>query len=333
MIELLHKLTDIDGISGDEQQVAQFIKNKINDYCDSVTTDSMGNIIAFKKGKLTPNKKVMFSAHMDEVGFIITYLDDNGYGKFSTVGGIDSAVLPSKPVRIANTDIKGTIATVPVHLTDADARTKAIKTENMNLDFMGQDVKIGDYVAFDREFTHLGGDIVSAKAIDDRIGCAMLINLIHTELEFDCYFVFTVCEEIGARGAVTSTYSVEPDVAFVIESTTAADIPTSEDEEQVCKIGNGPVLSFMDKGAIYDRGLFDMAIGLCKDADIKCQTKNMVAGGNDSQAVTVSKKGVKTLAISLPTRYLHSPSCAISMGDVENTEKLLKLLADNLGAI
>ena len=180
---------------------------------------------------------------------------------------------------------------------------------------------------FDSEFVELGGNCVKSKAIDDRAGCAIMIQLIREGVEYDTYFVFNVQEEVGLRGSTASSFSVAPDFAIVLEATTASDIDGVSGAKKVCSLGKGPVVGFMDRSTVYDKELYRMAFESAEELGIPCQTKTMIAGGNDSGAIHKSRGGVRTIAVSVPCRYIHSPSCVINKEDFENTLTLTRELA------
>lgn len=332
MKELLKELCLADGVSGDESTVRELIISKIKDVCE-YSTDNLGNLICFKKGRKTPDKKLMICAHMDEVGFIITNIRGDGTLGFANVGGIEPTVVIGRQVRVGKERISGVIGSTAVHNLNSEQRKKAPDTESLYIDIGADDraeakkyVSLGDCTYFDSEFTELGSHRIKSKALDDRAGCAMMIELLHEELEYDTYFVFNVQEEIGLRGAAASSYSVAPDYAIVLETTTAADIYGAAEDKKVCILGNGPVVSFMDRRTMYDKELFRLAFDIAEEQGLPCQTKTMIAGGNDAGAVHISGKGVRTMAVSLPCRYLHSPSSVIDTSDLENTYKLVKTL-------
>ena len=327
MKELLKELCLTDGISGDESAVRDLIISKIKDVCQ-YSIDNLGNLICFKKGSKSPEKKLMICAHMDEVGFMVTYIRSDGTLSFGNVGGIDPSVAIGRPVRVGKDRISGVIGSTAVHNLSKEQREKAPKTDSLYIDIGAKDkadaekyVSLGDCVYFDSEFTELGQHRVKAKAIDDRAGCAIMIKLLHEKLDYDTYFVFNVQEEIGLRGSTVSSFSVAPDYAIVLEATTAADIDGVSGEKRVCELGSGPVVSFMDRSTIYDKELYQLAFAIAT-----CQTKTMIAGGNDAGAIHVSGKGVRTIAISVPCRYLHSPSSVIELSDLTSSYKLVKNL-------
>ncbi|MDO4742710.1 MAG: M42 family metallopeptidase [bacterium] len=334
MKDLIKQLCGLNGVSGREGSVSDYIFEQIKDYAD-VNIDTMGNIIAFKKGKKSAGKRIMVDAHIDEVGFIITSVDERGMCKFSTVGGIDIGVMCGKRVLI-NDSIAGVISSKPIHMLDADQRKKMPKPEDLYIDIGAESrqealqyVNPGDVAVFDAGFYECG-EMMVGKALDDRVGCAVLINLIKQKSEYDFYATFTVQEEVGLRGAKTAAYSVDPDSAIILETTTAADIAGVADNETVCRVGSGAVISFMDRSTLYDRGYYDMAFEVADRNNIKCQAKSAVAGGNNAGAVHSSRSGVRTVALSLPCRYIHSQSCAASYSDVEALYNLAKAMIEEI---
>lgn len=340
MKELLKELCLINGVSGDETAVRERIIEKIKDVCE-YRVDSLGSIICFKKGRKTPEKKLMICAHMDEVGFIITAFRPDGTLSFGSVGGIDPAVVIGRQVQVRNyltgETFFGVVGSTAVHNLSKEQREKAPRTDSLYIDIGAEDkaqaekmVNPGDCAYFVSEFTELGSRRVKSKAIDDRAGCAMMIKMLQEELEYDTWFVFNVQEEIGLRGSTASAFAVAPDFAVVLEATTAADIDGASGAKRVCQLGNGPVVSFMDRSTMYDKELYRLAFDIASEEGIPCQTKTMIAGGNDAGAIHISGKGVRTIAVSVPCRYLHSPSCVIETADLENSYKLVKKLSERI---
>ena len=335
MKELLKELCLADGVSGDEGTVRELIINRIKDVCD-FRVDNLGSIICFRKGRKPAPKKLMICAHMDEVGFMITSVRNDGTLSFGCVGGIDPSVIIGRQVRVGKERINGVVGSTAVHNLSKEQREKAPETDSLYIDIGAADkaeaekyVSPGDCAYFSSEFTELGTRIKS-KALDDRAGCAMMIELIREEPEYDTYFVFNVQEEIGLRGSAASAFAVAPDYAIVLEATTAADIDGAAGAKRVCELGRGPVVSFMDRHTIYDKELYRLAFDIAKEEGLPCQTKTMIAGGNDAGAIHVSGRGVRTIAVSLPCRYLHSPSSVIESADLESTYRLVKLLSKRI---
>ncbi|MBQ7959584.1 MAG: M42 family metallopeptidase [Oscillospiraceae bacterium] len=334
---MLKELCLLNGGSGDEKAVREFIINEIKDYCD-YRTDNLGNLICEKKGKETPKSKIMIAAHMDEVALIITSVKSDGSLAFSAVGGIEPATIMGK--RVTVNGLSGVIGSPAVHNLSASEKDENPKMSSLYIDIGAENkeeaekyVSLGDMAYFDSEFIELGDGKIRCKAIDDRAGCGMMIDMIKGDIPFDTTFVFTVQEEIGTRGAKTSTFSVNPDIAIVLETTTAADIPLSEGDKKVCIQKKGAVVSFMDRGTIYDRELYKLAFSVANQKGIPVQTKSVVAGGNDSGAIHITGDGVRTMAISIPCRYLHSPSCVADKSDIKACYDLCLAVLSEVGKL
>lgn len=335
MKELLKELCLINGVSGDESAVREFIIDKVKDCCE-YRVDPLGSLICFRRGRKSSEKKLMICAHMDEVGFIVTYINADGTLCFDEVGGVNTTVAIGRQVKVGKNGISGVVGSTAVHNLTKEQKDKAPEYDGMYIDIGAHDreeamqyVSLGDCVYFDSEFTEFGVNIKS-KAIDDRVGCAMMIRLIQEQPEYDTYFVFNVQEEIGLRGSGASAFSVAPDFAIVLEATTAADIDGAGGAKRVCCLGDGPVISFMDRRTIYDKELYALAMDTAKELSLCCQTKTKIAGGNDAGAVHISGSGVRTIAVSLPCRYLHSASCVIAERDLEPSYQLVKRLAERI---
>jgi putative aminopeptidase FrvX len=331
--ELLKKLSEARGVSGHEDEVREIILEEIRPYAEKIEVTPLGNIIAFRKGKNRAPKKLMISAHMDEVGLIVTHITDEGLLKFSTVGGIDRRVLPGKSVTIGK-NVHGVVGLKPIHVLKKDEREKSVPLEELYIDIGALTreeaqaaVLPGDTATFNSVFQTENGTIVG-RALDDRAGCAILIELMRCEPKYDTVFAFVVQEEVGLNGAKTAAYSVEPDAAIVVEATTAADVPGVEEAKQVCRLGSGPAVSFMDRRTVYDREYYRLAFRAAEKAGVKCQAKQAATGGNDAGAIHPSRGGVRTAAVSLPCRYLHSAVGIISQEDYFAALKLIETLAE-----
>ena len=338
MLDTLKTLCALDGVSGDEGRVRDCIISLVSPYAGEVATDVMGNVIVLKRGAKTPEKKIVLCAHMDEVGIIVTGITDDGCLKFAMAGGVDSRVVAGKTVFIGKNRVFGVIACKAMHFIKGKDRDKAVETEELYID-IGADnkedaaklVSPGDTGAFDGDIQEFGDGYIKAKAIDDRIGCAVLIELIKSELPIDCGFVFSVQEEVGLRGAYTAAYGTRPDIALMIEGTTAADFPAVAESKKICKSGKGVVIPFMDGGTIYDRELFGLLTGVAEKNGIPWQTKNVIAGVTDGAAFQRSRAGVKTAGIAAPVRNLHSPSSVAKVSDMEAVLRLAGLFLDEIG--
>lgn len=334
--ELLKRLCTADGISGSEDEVRDIIIKEISPFADTVDVDNMGNVIVFKKGRKTPSKKLLVSAHMDEVGFIVTHINSDGTVRFAPVGGVNDSAAFAKYVKIGAKKIHGVVNAKPVHLLKDDERKKCPPIDSLSID-IGSDskeetqkhVSLGDMIVFDSLYENRDGRVIS-KAIDDRFGCLVLIEMIKSELEYDMYFSFVVQEEVGLRGAKAAAFTVAPDCAVVVEATTASDVPFAEDEKRVCLVGGGAVISFMDRSTIYDREYYRLAFECAEALGVKAQTKTMIAGGNDAGAIHCSRGGVRTLAVSVPCRYIHSSSSLASAEDMEAVFAVVKASAEKI---
>ncbi len=330
MVELIKRLCCADGVSGDEGSIRDIIISEIENHCE-YSIDALGNIIAFKKGKKQPTVKLMIDAHTDEVGFIITDITDNGFLKFKTVGGINTEAMLSRRVRI-NGSVIGVIGSKPIHLVGKDETAKLPKADSLYIDIGLCDksealqlVSIGDRGVLLSDFC-MAGDKLLSKALDDRLGCAVLVNLLKSYDEYDFYATFTVQEEVGLRGAKTAAFKVNPDAAIMIDSTTASDIAGIPEDKTVSNLGKGAVVSFMDRATLYDRDYYNAAI----NSGITCQPKRAVAGGNNAGAVHLSREGVRSLAISTPCRYIHSAASVADINDVYSVLSLTEYMIDGI---
>lgn len=332
MISTLKNLCTLSGVSSFEDEVRDYIKQRVAPHADEVRVDAMGNLIVFKKGVKSTGNKLMLCAHMDEVGLIVKSITDEGYLKFGCVGGIDRRVLLGKQVALGDQKVPGIIGLKAIHLTTAEERKQVPKLDEYYIDIGAKDresaeklVQLGDCGVFVSDAVEFGHGMLKAKAIDDRVGCAVLVKLLEEDLPMDCTFVFSVQEEVGTRGAFGAAFSVTPEIAMVLEGTTAADNPALDEHCQVCWPGKGPVISWMDGGAIYDRGLFELLRNLADENDIPWQMKHYLAGGTDAKAIQRTKAGVRVTGLSAAVRYLHAPSSVASISDMEYMLTLTRL--------
>lgn len=333
MVNLVKELCSLNGTSGREEEVRNYIISKIEGKCE-YKVDPMGNVLCFKKGKNTPKNKVMLSAHMDEVGFIVTYITDDGYIKFSNVGGVNNKVIVGRTVCFSQSKrfVKGVIGLKAVHLAGSE-KGKVPDVSDMYIDIGATSkeeaesfVSIGDSAYFVSTPELFGDNKIKAKAIDDRFGCAVMLKMIEKDLPFDTHFSFLVQEEVGLRGAGAAAYTVAPDYAIVLEATTASDVAGVGDSDSVCKLGQGAVVSFMDRSTVYNLDMFKRAFEIANEKSIMCQPKTTVAGGNDAGAIHKSNGGIKTLTISLPCRYIHSASSVADIRDMKCCAELAEAL-------
>ena len=329
---LLEKLSNARGVSGNEAEVREILIDAVKDHVDEYRVDTMGNLITLKKarGSRSANSKVMIAAHMDEVGLMIVHHESNGLVRFRKVGGIDDRVLLSKVVLIGKDKIPGIVGVKPVHLLKKKEREQVMDCDSMTLDIGAKSkeeaqalVKVGDYATFATEFGAMGEGLVKGKALDDRAGCAMLVEILRRDYPLDVYGVFSAQEEVGGRGARVAAYSLDANYAFALESTVCDDSPKTQDVSPVTRLGNGPAITFMDNGLIADRRLVNLLIETAKENRIPYQFKQAVAGGTDAGRIHLAKEGVPSVAVAVPTRYIHSPVSMLSQQDFENTTALM----------
>ncbi|MGM0420504.1 MAG: M42 family metallopeptidase [Bacillota bacterium] len=333
---LLEKLVNAAGVSSREKEVRNIIRDEIEARVDDIYTDKMGNLIAVK-GKDKTGPKLMLAAHMDEVGLMITEITSDGLLKFQPVGGIDRRVLVSKPVAIGEDKMAGVIGAKAIHLQKKDERKQPISFDNLYIDIgvSSKDeaekyVELGDTASFNTVYEELGNGRVLGKAFDDRVGCALMAELTKHDFANPVYFVFTVQEEVGLRGAGTAAYAINPDLALVLEGTTAADVPENKPHRHSTTLGAGPALTLMDRTVIASRDILTGLIEVAEENEIEYQFRRTDAGGNDAGVINLSREGVPAAVISLPCRYIHSPISLIDLNDYAKMEKLVKLYLDRL---
>lgn len=336
---LLKALCEANGVSGNEGAVRKVILEQITPLADDIQIDSIGNILALKKGRSSA-KKVMLAAHMDEVGLIISGITEKGFLEFKTVGGIDTRVLISKRVAVGERRVKGVIGIKAIHLQEKSERETVPKVKNLFIDIGAKDreeaeglVKLGDYAAFDTEFAEFGAGKIKAKAIDDRAGCLVLMDLMNQTCRYDTYFCFTVQEEVGLRGAQVAARRIMPDIALVLEATTCSDVFGSQPHEYVTQLGGGVAVSFMDWSTIVPHTFYSWLYETAQREGIPVQYKNTTMGGNDAGAIHIAGRGVKTASLSIPCRYLHSPAGVAAWADLDAMEALAKLFMERIDEV
>jgi Cellulase M and related proteins len=335
MLDTLETLCCLDGVSGSEDEIRDYVLERCLPFADEIKSDPMGNLLVFKKGAKAPAHRVMLCAHMDEVGLIVTQITDDGYLKFDFAGGVDRRVILGKRVFVGAERVLGVVGMRPFHLVKAGQEQKIPPLEELYIDIGASDraeaeamVRPGDCVAFDDTVTRFGDGFLKAKAIDDRVGCAAMLELIESELACDCWFAFTVQEEVGSRGAVVAARIAEPEIALILEGTTSCDMPDVTGVDKVCCPGKGVVIPFMDKSTIYNRELVVLLTALADKNGMRWQTKSRVAGGTDAAAVQRTGCGAKVAALSVAVRNLHSPACVAKIGDCEDQLKLARLFLE-----
>ncbi|MGC9360983.1 MAG: M42 family metallopeptidase [Anaerolineae bacterium] len=345
MINLLQRLSDAISLSGDEGAVRDILRDEVAPHCDDIRVDALGNLICHKsaKGDVAPDawpRKVMVTAHMDEVGLMITHINEDGSLRFGAVGGIDPRILVAKRVVIGEKAVPGVIGARPIHLTKAEDRKKVLGMDELTIDIGVKDkdaaaalVSPGDYAGFDTRFQILdetGLGTAMGKAFDDRVGCAVLAQLVQGGYPFDLYAVFTAQEEVGLRGATVAAQAIEPDVGFALEGTICDDLPKDEDVSPVTVLGDGPAITLMDHSFIADRRLVNHLVHTAEARSLPYQFKRAVAGGTDSGAMHLAGEGVPAVTVAVPARYIHGPVGMISLADYRATVALMRAALETL---
>ncbi|HPT84592.1 MAG TPA: M42 family metallopeptidase [Bacillota bacterium] len=343
--ELLSKLSHAFGPTGCEYEVKDIIKEEIEGLADEIYTDRLGNLIAVVRGK--GEGRLMLAAHTDEVGFMITNIDDDGTLRIDAVG-IDPRVMCGRQVVVGNdprngakekTRVYGIVGSKPIHLQGGDEGSRANKIEDLYIDIGATDrgdaekyVQPGDYGTFVTEFKELEGGLIMGKAIDDRFGCAVMVETIKwlrsekVTPPCDVYFAFTVREENGLSGARVAAFEINPTKAIVLEATAVADIAEVPDSMRVAELGKGGAISLMDRATIYSTELVNHAFEVAKKYGIKCQPKRYVSGGTDAGVIHRTREGVPTLGISAPCRYIHSATSVFHRDDYDSVCQLVRHL-------
>ncbi len=324
MKQLLQTLTDTFSPSGNEEPVRSLILKEVRDAADETRVDALGSLIV-RKGKLTDassgGRRIMIAAHMDEIGLMVTHVDDKGFVRFAAIGGVYPRHLPGGRVRFAS-GLSGVIGLEPTdHGNDVPGLDK------MFIDIGASSrkdcpVKVGDVASFERPFLDLG-DRVVAKSMDDRVGCAVAIQALRTlkSTPHEVYFVFTTQEEVGTRGAQTSAYGIDPDLGFSIDVTGWGDTPGKKDLS--VDLGSGPAIKIRDGGMLSDPRVVEWMTRAADKARIPYQREVLLGGTTDARAMQLVRSGIPVGCISIPCRYVHSPSEMVDMRDVQNAVKLV----------
>ncbi len=329
---LLAELSAAFGVSGREGEVRELIQKEIADHADKTEIDTIGNLLVYKEG--TAEKPViMLSAHMDEVGFMVADIEENGFIKFHKVGAIDDRVLASKVVEIGPHKVKGIIGAKAIHLQKMEERKKTLLIDQLYIDIgaAGREeakkhVKVGDYITFVSEPSLFGDGNFKGKALDNRVGCYILTELLKERLPLSLWGAFTVQEEIGLRGAGVAAYKINPDLSIVIETTMAADYLDNDSRHHVTELGKGPAVTFMDASFISHRQFYEFVLAAAEKNHIPYQLRRFSGSGTDAGRISLARTGVPTCVLSIPCRYLHAPVSVIKLADVENLLRLLKAI-------
>lgn len=328
---LLHRLSELPGPSGDEARVRSAIREAVAAHADELRSDPLGNLIVTRRARQGAGEgpAVMIAAHMDEVGLIVTRVTKSGLLRFKKVGGIDDRLLPAKGVRVGKDGIPGVIGSKPVHLQEAAERSKVVEADDLYIDIGATSkeqaekyVGPGDYATFDTRCEPFGEGLLKGKAFDDRAGCAILADLLSGDYPVTLHACFTVQEEVGLRGAQVAAYACDPDVALVLEGTTCADLPGTDEHGYSTVLGGGPALTWIDSSMLPHRGLVRHVARLAERHGIPHQFKRAALGGTDGGRIHLAREGVPTAVISVPCRYIHAPAAVLSYADLGSAADL-----------
>jgi putative aminopeptidase FrvX len=335
-IAMLEKLSNANGVSGNEQEIRTIIQEYIKPLVDEIKVDAMGNLLALKHARSSNPVKVMMAAHMDEVGFMLVEEDGDGLFSFALVGGVDERQLLSKEIGIGKERVPGIIGSKPIHLLEADEIHNKVSVHSMRVDVApanSKKVKPGDYGTFSTRFKR-AGELLFGKALDDRLGVACLIEILKVipdHIEF--LAAFTVQEEIGLRGARVAAYAFNPDLAIVLDSTPAFDMPRPDGLENTqynSRLGAGPAIYLSDAGTLSDPRLIRFLVQTAEKNQIPFQFRQPGGGGTDAGAIHKTRSGIPSVSVSIPGRYAHTPVLLASIQDWENTIRLLIAALKNI---
>lgn len=332
---LLKRLSEGAGVPGREEGIRELISAELEGVVDSLETDAMGNLIAHKKAAGEGAKRVMLAAHMDEIGFYVRFIDDNGFLRVQNVGGFDTRNLFARQVTVhmsTGGELVGVMnpGVKPVHIASAEDRKKVpelaefIVDTGLDAETVKEKVRLGDPVTLRQPFVDLG-KVVTGKAMDDRVNCFILIELLKAlnSPAHDVYAVFTVQEEVGLRGAQTAAFAIEPDIGIALDTTLAVDVPGTPSEQRVTLLGSGVALKVMDSASISTRWLLDEFVALAEEKSVPYQFELLPLGGTDAGAVQRSRGGVASVTLSIPSRYVHTVTEMVAKADVEASLALL----------
>ncbi|MDO5022104.1 MAG: M42 family metallopeptidase [Eubacteriales bacterium] len=332
----LKTLCELNGPSGNEQPVRKYILEEAKKLCEDVRIDRMGNVICKKKGKNPDAPHVALSAHMDEVGFIVWGHTEDGMLRIRPIGGIDPRVVVSKWV-LVNGETPGIIGAKAIHLQTREDRQKLLNFSSLYIDIGAKNKEeamekapLASYASFVSNYEEFGEGFVVSKALDDRVGCYNLLRILKNDYPCDISVCFVNQEEVGLRGSTTAAYLVDADIAVVLEGTACNDLGDTPENQHILTPGEGVAVSFMDRASIADRDLFNSMLNIAKEHNIKAQVKRGVTGGNDATSFQLARGGAKTIVLSVPCRYIHSPSSVCNLSDVDSQYALADAFLNTL---
>ena len=320
----LKRLTEAFGPSGCEGEVRALLREEAQKLCGDVSVDRAGNLVCFRRGKDPTKPGVLVAAHMDEIGFMVTGHTEDGLLRFKPVGGVDPRVAVSKWVVLGRERLPGVIGALAIHLQTPADREKVLDYDQLFIDIGAADAKeaeklcpVGTYAVFDTPFAEFGEGLVSARALDDRVGCWSLLKVLQSDYAGDLCCVFVTQEEVGLRGSRAAAFTAQPDIALVLEGTSANDLGNIKAREQVCVPGQGVAVSFMDLASIADRELYQRMLFIAREEGIPHQVKRGITGGNDAASFQRTGRGARTCVLSVPCRYIHSGVSVASLKDIQ----------------
>lgn len=332
-VKVLERLSNACGVAGREDEVRVLMKDLLKPNVDEVQEDRLGNVIGVRRG-MNDSPKVMVAAHMDEIGLMVKNVTAEGFVQFVKIGGIDDRILIAQKVIIhtANRPLTGIIGSKPPHILKAEEKKKVIEAEALFIDVgassnkeaVKMGIRVGDTVSFDINFTRIGDDVVVGKAFDDRVGCAVLATVMERLSDVDCtiYAVGTIQEEVGLRGAATAAFSLFPDVGIALDATVAGGVPGVKEVETSIKMRRGPAITVADRGLITHPRVLQLLVDAAEKNRIPYQLEAGLPGSTDAARIALTREGIPSGVISIPTRYIHSPISMLSLDDAENAAKL-----------
>ncbi|MEM3597103.1 MAG: M42 family metallopeptidase [Candidatus Bathyarchaeia archaeon] len=333
LAETLEKLSNACGVAGREEEVRKLMRSMLEKCADEVKEDKLGNVIAIRKGEKNA-PKVMLAAHMDEIGLLVKTISKEGFLQFAKIGGIDDRILLAQKVLVYTEKgpLHGIIGSKPPHIQKEEERKRIMTYDELFIDIGAGSqeearkigVKIGDPVAFDIKFARVNKDVVIGKAFDDRVGCAVMVEAMKLLKNAECtvYAVGTVQEEVGLRGATTAAFGINPDVGIALDVTVAGDMPGVKEVEAPIKLRKGPAIEVADMGLITHPKVLRLLIDAAEENKIPYQLETGLPGSTDAARIALTREGVPSGVISVPTRYIHSPTSLLSLKDAENAVKL-----------
>ena len=337
-IALLKLICETAGAPGFEERVRQLVLKEIDGIVDEISIDNLGNVTAIKHGK-SSEKKVMIAAHMDEIGFIVTHIDDNGFVRFHTLGGFDPKTLTAQRVILhGEKDLIGVMGSKPIHVMSTEERNKVPKTTDYFIDLgmskkeVEKYISIGNPITRERKLIEMG-DCVNCKSLDNRVSVFILIETLKRlkSFPYDIYAVFTVQEEVGIRGAQVSAMEIKPDFGFGLDTTIAYDVPGASTHEKITELGKGAAIKIMDSSTICDYRMVKYMKEVAAKNKIKTQLEILPAGGTDTMGVQRSSPGGSIAgAVSIPTRHIHQVIEMAHKDDIHQSINLLQKCIENL---